>query len=39
MKAQNDDMNVPLQFDQKLTFLLEINCNDSEICVSTFFSS
>lgn len=37
MKAWNDDMNVPSQFDQKLTFLLEINFNNSEICISTFF--
>lgn len=39
MKAWNDDMNVPSQFDQKLTFLLEINFDNSEICISTFFSS
>lgn len=37
MKAQSNDMNVSSRFDQKFTFLLEINFNDSEIGISTFF--
>lgn len=37
MKAQSNDMNVSSRFDQKFTFLLEINFNDSEIGIATFF--
>lgn len=39
MKAQSNDMNVSSWFDQKFTFLLEINFHDSEICISTGFFS